>query len=115
MTEFKQTLSRSTKLAGSELRVTFTAQVVPVSRGIVSSLYGKLAAETTEEEALLAYRDFYRDEPFVRIYDSSAAVGSLARQYRVSAESLAISSEAEIPLPETSATTTASRPSGSGT
>jgi N-acetyl-gamma-glutamyl-phosphate reductase len=65
-------------LVGSELKVTFTAQVVPVSRGIVSSLYGKLSSEMTEQSVLSAYRDFYRGEPFVRVYESSAAVGSMS-------------------------------------
>jgi N-acetyl-gamma-glutamyl-phosphate reductase len=65
-------------LVGSELKITFTAQVVPVSRGIVSSLYGKLSSEMTEQQVLDAYRDFYRGEPFVRVYESSASVGSMS-------------------------------------
>ena len=63
--------------AGREVRVTFTAQVVPVCRGILSTLYGTLVRPTTEAEALALYRDFFRESPFVRVLDSKAAVGTL--------------------------------------
>lgn len=63
-------------LAGSEIGVTFTAQVVPVCRGIMSTLYGNLTNKTTEPEVLNVYREFYSHDMFVRIYESSAAVGS---------------------------------------
>ncbi|MBN1654780.1 MAG: N-acetyl-gamma-glutamyl-phosphate reductase [Deltaproteobacteria bacterium] len=64
-------------LAGSELQVTFTAQVLPVCRGIMSTLYGELTRATSEKEVLQAYQNFYRDEPFIRLYDSSARIGSM--------------------------------------
>ena len=46
---------------------------------------------------------------------ASLGVEQLARPYRISADSRATNSAAEIPLPDTSANTTAQRPSGSGT
>ena len=64
-------------LAGSEVRVTFTAQVVPVCRGILSTLYGTLTRPYTEAEVLALYRDFYKNSPFVRIYNSQAAIGTM--------------------------------------
>jgi N-acetyl-gamma-glutamyl-phosphate reductase len=64
-------------LAGCDLRVTFTAQVVPVCRGIMSSLYGELTSELSEQDVLETYRNFYRNEPFVRVYDGSARVGTV--------------------------------------
>ena len=63
--------------AGTEIRVTFTAQVVPVCRGIMSSLYGQLKAETKVEDVIALYREFYKNSPFVRIFDRSAAIGSM--------------------------------------
>ncbi len=63
-------------LAGAALQVTFTAQVVPVCRGIMSSLYGELAAGVTPADVAGAYRDFYRDQCFVRLCDRDAGVGS---------------------------------------
>ena len=63
--------------AGREMRVTFTAQVVPVCRGILSTLYGTLTRPATEADVLALYREFYRESPFVRVMDSKAAVGTL--------------------------------------
>ena len=62
--------------AGTECRLTFTAHVVPVCRGILSTLYGQLVRDMTEEEVLALYREFYQDSPFVRVYDSKASVGT---------------------------------------
>lgn len=63
--------------AGCEVRVTFTAQVVPVCRGIMSSLYGQLTGDIGAEEVIKLYRDFYKNSPFVRVFDRNAAIGSM--------------------------------------
>lgn len=63
-------------LAGRELRVTFTAHVVPICRGIMSTLYGTLSRPFTEAQALDLYREFYAKSPFVRVFPSSAAIGT---------------------------------------
>jgi N-acetyl-gamma-glutamyl-phosphate reductase len=55
-------------LAGAELRVTLTTQVVPLSRGIMTTVYGRLADSTTTAESLYeAYRGYYADSSFVRV------------------------------------------------
>ena len=64
-------------LAGEPVVVTFTAQVVPVSRGIMSCLYADLVHSISEEEMVGIYREFYKDSPFVRVFPSSAFVGSM--------------------------------------
>lgn len=64
-------------VAGRDITVTFTAQLVPVCRGIMSTLYGTLAPGVSEQDALDAYRGVYRDEPFVSVFDKTAAVGSV--------------------------------------
>ena len=63
-------------LAGQDVRVTFTAQVVPSCRGIMSTLYGTLSNDTTADDALAAYRDFYGKDAFIRVFDGAAPVGS---------------------------------------
>jgi N-acetyl-gamma-glutamyl-phosphate reductase len=63
--------------AGRDIKVTFTAQVVPVCRGILSTLYGTLTAPMTEAEVITLYREFFKESPFVRIYGSTAAIGTL--------------------------------------
>lgn len=65
------------KLAGTPVTVTFTAQVVPVCRGIMSCLYADLLEPKTEEQMLEIYRDFYKDSPFIRVFPSTASVGSM--------------------------------------
>lgn len=62
--EVEQQLS---KLAGRRLAVTFTPQVVPVCRGIMSCLYGTLRAETSLEDVFAVYSEFYKGSYFVRL------------------------------------------------
>ena len=62
--------------AGHEVKVTFTSQVVPVCRGIMSTLYGTLAEDQTEDDVLEIFRAFYADDVFVRVLGSTAPVGS---------------------------------------
>lgn len=62
--------------AGEAIQVTFTSQVVPLCRGIMSTLYGDLTMNTSEAEVLEAYRAFYADDPFVRVFGSTAPVGT---------------------------------------
>jgi N-acetyl-gamma-glutamyl-phosphate reductase len=64
-------------LAGQPLQVTFTAQVVPMCRGIMSCLYSDLAPGQTQTTVLDAYRDFYAGEPFVRVYDADSGIGTV--------------------------------------
>jgi len=64
-------------LAGEAVPVTFTAQVVPVCRGILSCLYGTLRDGITLCEVWAAYEEFYRDHPFVRLYDKNTPLGTV--------------------------------------
>lgn len=63
--EIERELSR---LAGSEVRVTLTTQVVPLCRGIMTTVYGQLAdPATTAQQLYEAYAEFYRGANFVRV------------------------------------------------
>jgi N-acetyl-gamma-glutamyl-phosphate reductase len=62
--EVEKELSR---LAGKPLRVTLTTQVLPLARGIMSTLYGRLTEGTTEMELYDAYRGYYDGSVFVRV------------------------------------------------
>lgn len=64
--EIEQELSL---LAGSDIRVIFTPHLIPVNRGILSTMYGKLVKDVRVADLIEVYREFYRDEPFVRICD----------------------------------------------
>lgn len=62
--EIEQTLSKG---AGKPVRVTFVPHLLPVNRGILSTCYAKPKKGTTEEQIRQLYRDFYKDEYFVRL------------------------------------------------
>lgn len=62
--------------AGKPVSITFTAQVVPMCRGILSCLYGRVVPGLTYANLLDAYRAYHQDNAFVRIYDRTAAIGT---------------------------------------
>jgi N-acetyl-gamma-glutamyl-phosphate reductase len=64
--EIEQELSA---LAGRPLRVVFTPHLVPMSRGILTTLYADLAREVSDEEIKKIYHEMYGRAPFVRILD----------------------------------------------
>ena len=61
---------------GTAPRVTFVPHLLPTARGILSTCYAPLAtgiASGSEEPAKAVrrvYKDFYKDEPFVRVVDA---------------------------------------------
>lgn len=67
MVEVEQELSA---LSGEEARITLTTQVVPVCRGILSVLYASLGGQTADD-VLEIYREFNKNNLFVRISDAS--------------------------------------------
>jgi N-acetyl-gamma-glutamyl-phosphate reductase len=54
-------------LAGEELVISFTPHLVPMTRGILSTIYAKLKDPLEQEELEAVYRDFYAGEQFVRV------------------------------------------------
>jgi len=53
------------------LLVSFVPHLVPMTRGILTTCYAPLASgKKGEKELKELYRDFYKDEPFVRVVDS---------------------------------------------
>ncbi|MBI3954074.1 MAG: N-acetyl-gamma-glutamyl-phosphate reductase [Chloroflexi bacterium] len=58
----------------AKLKVTFVPHLIPMTRGILSTCYAPLVesrlgsgAASAQRELAALYRDFYRDEPFVRV------------------------------------------------
>jgi N-acetyl-gamma-glutamyl-phosphate reductase len=64
--EIEQVLSTA---SGRTVEVIFTPHLVPMDRGILSTTYSRPLVDLTEEKALAAIREFYSDEPFVRVVD----------------------------------------------
>lgn len=63
--EIDQELS---KLSGKKLKVTFVPHLLPLSRGILATIYVKKTHSKTQGLSGL-YKKFYKKEPFVRIKD----------------------------------------------
>ncbi len=55
-------------LAGTDVTISFTPHLIPLNRGIVSTIALSLAKKV--EDALGVYRDFYKGEAFVRVTTS---------------------------------------------
>jgi len=63
----------STKKAGitrSFDSLSFTPHLVPMNRGILSTAYATLSSNTPHTDCLGLYKDFYKNEPFIRLFDS---------------------------------------------
>lgn len=65
------------RLAGEKIALTFTTQVVPICRGILSSLYATLKPGIKTEQVADAYRVFHKENTFVRLFDRQATVGTV--------------------------------------
>lgn len=62
--EIEQELSR---LAGEKISITFTPHLVPMKRGILSTIYATLVKSYSEKEIYALYEQFYQGEKFVRL------------------------------------------------
>ncbi len=62
--EIEQELS---ELRGAPVKVRFTPHLIPVSRGMVSTVYVPMNASVETARLLREYRDFYQNECFVRV------------------------------------------------
>lgn len=61
--EIEQTLSQ---MAGEPIKITFVPHLLPVNRGILSTMYLKKRSKSLSEVHSL-YTEFYEDTPFVRV------------------------------------------------
>jgi N-acetyl-gamma-glutamyl-phosphate reductase len=52
--------------------VAFTPHIAPLTRGILTTLHVTLAARRAAGDLLAAYREHYRDAPFVRVLPEGA-------------------------------------------
>lgn len=55
-------------LAGHDVRISFTPHLLPISRGILSTIYATLEKDVTDKDLIDIYREFYERRKFVRIY-----------------------------------------------
>lgn len=63
--------------ADKDIQITFTTQVVPTCRGIMSCLYGTLNEGISADDVKEAYQAFHAENRFVRLYDRNSAIGTV--------------------------------------
>lgn len=56
-------------LAGASISVSFVPHTIPMSRGILTTIYARLSEKKSYEDVIEIYRQHYNDESFVRIYE----------------------------------------------
>lgn len=56
-------------LAGEKMTISFTPHLIPMKRGILATIYANLTKNITTSELVDMYKEFYKGERFVRIYD----------------------------------------------
>ncbi|MEG0570786.1 MAG: N-acetyl-gamma-glutamyl-phosphate reductase [Oscillospiraceae bacterium] len=54
-------------LSGEDVKVTFVPHLLPVNRGIISTIYLSLKSNTNSEDIYKIYKEFYKSEQFIRI------------------------------------------------
>jgi len=65
--EIEQELSN---IAGEDIVLSFTPHLIPMKRGILATCYANLKTKMSTEELTYIYKDFYKNEYFIRVYDS---------------------------------------------
>jgi N-acetyl-gamma-glutamyl-phosphate reductase len=64
--EIEQVLSQAT---GFSVEAIFTPHLVPMDRGIIATMYGKLQKPATDGQLIAVAREFYAGKPFMRVVD----------------------------------------------
>ncbi len=54
-------------ISGTTVSLTFVPHLLPITRGIYTSIYAPLAKEVTAGDVLAAYHTYYGSEPFIRV------------------------------------------------
>jgi N-acetyl-gamma-glutamyl-phosphate reductase len=69
LSEIEEQLSLA---AGQKIIIQFTPHLIPVNRGILTTLYLKPAENVAEEQIAAAYKKHYAAEPFVRLLEGKS-------------------------------------------
>lgn len=66
------------RFAGSEIKVAFTPHLVPMERGILSTIYVRPRGNSSTDDLQACLSDFYSDKPFVRVVSHLPATKHVA-------------------------------------
>ncbi|MCK5200929.1 MAG: N-acetyl-gamma-glutamyl-phosphate reductase, partial [Spirochaetales bacterium] len=67
--EIEQELST---IAGKDIILSFTPHLVPMNRGILTTSYASLTKEISSEKLIDIYKEYYKNENFIRIYSKDS-------------------------------------------
>ncbi|MBI3070657.1 MAG: N-acetyl-gamma-glutamyl-phosphate reductase [Deltaproteobacteria bacterium] len=70
-------LDQLSRAAGRDVRLTFVPHLVPMSRGILATIYAPLAGAATDEAVRAAFETAYTGEPFVHLLPVGAEPDTL--------------------------------------
>ena len=62
-----------------EREFSFTAQLLPLDRGILETIYFRTAKHDDADDLLAIYEKRYADEPFIRLYQAGPRARSARR------------------------------------
>jgi N-acetyl-gamma-glutamyl-phosphate reductase len=65
-------------VAEKDIRITFTPHVIPLSRGILTTIYGQLEQGQNIQSLKQAYADFYQDAAFIRVFGPEVPLTSMS-------------------------------------
>lgn len=69
--EIQNTLS---KFSGKDVKVQFTPHLLPIDRGILSTMYARPSGKVSENLLRELYTSFYQSAPFIRIRDKAPGI-----------------------------------------
>lgn len=64
--EIEQTLS---KIYGENINILFVPHLLPINRGIISTIYAKINSDVKKDDIFKVYQNTYKDEQFVRVLE----------------------------------------------
>lgn len=59
-------------IGGEDITLNFTPHLLPVNRGIIATCYASLKTKAHTKDIIKMYKDFYKDERFVKIMDEGS-------------------------------------------
>ena len=68
-----------TEVSGGPVTVSFVPHLLPITRGIYTTVHAPLSVALTETELLTLYEEFYRPHPFVRVKRQIPQILSVTR------------------------------------
>jgi N-acetyl-gamma-glutamyl-phosphate reductase len=66
-------------LTGAPVTVSFIPHLLPITRGIYTTIHANLSGPLSAGEALELYRNYYREAAFVRVAERIPSIGAVAR------------------------------------